>query len=152
MAARILSLMLVVTQLMSWASTPLYLCISKSGSVCVEIGDDNCTCCVDSNHEEHKLESSACCAHCDAEESEDPPVVTLRSACDCTHIPLTIEQDDSIRVSVPSYITVWDVQPAWLHAPQQFFTRGISALVLHWDRRNDPSRHPVDLATTVLRC
>ena len=144
--------MLVVTQLMSWAAAPLHLCISRSGSVCVELGDENCTCCDDTKYEQPVSRSPACCANCDAEESDEQPVLAWINPCDCTHIPLMIEQDDSIRASVVSYMSSWDAPIPWLHAHLDVVPRTITALVLQWDRRNDPSRHPVALATIVLRC
>ena len=152
MGTKFLSLMLVVTQLMSWASAPLHLCISKSGSVCIEISGETCTCCTDGDHEKHDTEPSTCCGHCDADESDDHAVVVLTTPCDCTYIPLTIEQSDSVRPSIASCTITWDASVSWLHAPHEIIPSTISVLILHWDRRDNPSRHPVALATTVLRC
>ena len=143
---------LAVTQLMSWAVAPLHLCISKNGSVCVEIGDESCICCSDGDHEKHGTELSACCEHCDADKSDVLPVVAWTNPCDCTHIPLMIEQDDSIRASVVSHLISWDVPLSWLYVSHEVVPQTVSALDRHWDRRNDPSRHPVALTTTVLRC
>jgi hypothetical protein len=153
MAVRILSLMLAVTQLMSWAAAPLNLCISTSGSVSVELGDGNCTRCIETCHEQVQSEPSTCCGHCCSHESNDQPVLALiETPCDCTHIPLMIEQDDSIRASTAPNTTSWNAPVLWLHVPYQFLPRTISALVLHWDCRDNRARHPISLMTTQLRC
>lgn len=152
MVTKFLSMMLVATQLISWAVPPIYLCISKSGTVCVEIGLENCPCCADADLENHDSEAAACCGHCDGDKPEQHPAVALTPPCDCTHIPLTIEQADSVRPSITSYSNSSDTSVSWLDVPQEFVPKTILALILHWDRRDNPSRHPVALATTVLRC
>ncbi len=152
MAMKILSLMLVVTQFMSWTAAPLHLCISKSGSVCVEFGDEHCTCCCDTDRETPACPSPACCDNCEADKSDDQPVAALTHECDCTHLPLMMEQDDSIRTESARGQAVGEALISWLPAPQAMIPSSIGSLILHWDRRTDPSRHPIAQMTTVLRC
>ena len=152
MAVKILSLMLVITQLMSWAAAPLRLCVSANGSICVELGDEDCTCCSRKLEKKSQQESHKCCAECEAEESEDNPFNVVKKECDCTHIPLMVEQDDSVRAQLNDGVKYWDTAVTWLSWQQHFVPRTISVVVLHWDRRIDRSRHPLALTTTVLRC
>lgn len=152
MGKNLLSLLLVVTQLMSWASTPLYLCISENGCVCFDVGSDSCTCCTLTVQDESDVEQSACCGHCDADEVDELQAIALTTPCDCTHIPLTIEQSESVQPANASTTIIWDAQVFWCSAQQQIIPRTMPVVLLHWDRRDNPARHPVALATTVLRC
>ena len=151
MTAKFVPVMLAVTQLMSWAATPLHLCIDKNGSVHLEVSSSNCNSCADDNHGKDDSEHATCCSHCEAEESGHA-VVALEEPCGCTHIPLMLEQHDPLRVSAASTIGEWSAPVAWLLLPQEYLPRSIRKSVFDWNRQVDLSSESIALITTVLRC
>jgi hypothetical protein len=45
MTKSLLALALVMTQLLSWSGSPVYLCLEGDGSFCLDAGPENCDCC-----------------------------------------------------------------------------------------------------------
>jgi hypothetical protein len=97
MARQFLSLLLAATQLASWGASPLYLCVARGGSVCIDRGCESCHCC-------HDLDdcASLCLAACDRSPADahaedevhpadhDSPAVS--DACGCTHYLIVQQQ------------------------------------------------------------
>ncbi len=152
MPTKFLSLMLAVTQFLSWTAMPLYLCVASDGSVCVDLGQASCTCCqgCEQKHDDH----DACGSTCQSE--RHPPtsvaVVDQAGTCDCTHIPLLAQQSDLVRTLV---IVAWDVgwsSMDWTNVTSEFVLAANRTPLLHGDHEFDPSPHLAVIATTVLRC
>ena len=154
MGTKFLTLMLVMQQFISSTAEPVHLCISKSGSVCVELDAKKCTCCAVADSATEVSEVSACCGHCETQESSEPLSVGIPNVCDCTHIPLMITQGESIRALVSTDFTFGHILPMFCLYHERFEVVPLlhSSQVLNWDRRIDPSCHPISLTTTILRC
>src|SRR5262245_63168639 len=88
----LLSSLLVVTQIVPWTASPLFLCVGSDGSVCLDGGPSACTCVCE--HEE-----DACCAgsadntrheHRLPAQSDDQGAASMSDDdCDCAHILLS---------------------------------------------------------------
>jgi hypothetical protein len=93
MGKSLLSLLLVVTQVVPWTASPLFLCLGSDGSVCLDAGPAACTCCRDCEHDE-----DACCGggagnerheHGPARVPDDHRGVWVADDdCDCAHVLL----------------------------------------------------------------
>jgi hypothetical protein len=94
MVKTLLSLLLVVTQVVPWTASPLFLCVGSDGSVCLDGGPAACACCRDREHEE-----DACCAgsadnarheHRLPAQSDDRCAASISDDdCDCAHVLLS---------------------------------------------------------------
>ncbi len=100
----IVAVVLAVTQVASWNALPLYLCVGKDGSMCVDLGWASCTCgkgaCC-SETKEHDPHPHAACgrsAGCDHGEEAAAlracgvSAVRDADACGCTHYPIMQQQ------------------------------------------------------------
>jgi hypothetical protein len=81
MAKLLLSLVLVATQLVSWSSARLYLCVCNRESVCIDRGPDDCDCC----HESEAAPQDAIVA-----ERGSMPALSLQATCECRHVELSL--------------------------------------------------------------
>src|SRR6266404_5708292 len=91
MGRSLLALILVVTQVVPWTASPLFLCLGCDGSVCLDGGPAACTCCRDHEHDE-----DACCGGgADNERHEHGPSRVPNDRrrewvsdadCDCAHV------------------------------------------------------------------
>ena len=111
MTKSLLSLTLILTQLLSWSASPLYLCLDDDGSVCVDFGPDGCQCCQQPAADGHACvaEHGTCKDH-DHNNSErqrvDSENALAAGPCDCTHIQILQTQ----TVTVVSSSVSRDVQ------------------------------------------
>jgi hypothetical protein len=90
----LLLLLLVVTQVMPWTASPLFLCLGSDGSVCLDGGPATCTCCRDHEHDE-----DPCCAEnaddvrhehrLPARIDDQGPASISHDDCDCAHVLLS---------------------------------------------------------------
>ena len=96
-----LTLILVALQCFSWSAAPLYLCVSRDGTVCIDLGPETCR---DCRHSTSQVESpshdEACCAvsH-DRDGAEDQPSEIMACGdceCDCMHFQLFGNQSPTI--------------------------------------------------------
>src|SRR5262249_41923595 len=95
MAKNLLSLLLVMTQLLSWSTQAVYLCVDSDGSICLDGGPDACDCC---HHDDHDCDHHGCSQH------HDPVLVAscatqpagqweaTESDCNCWHIQILSQQ------------------------------------------------------------
>ncbi len=65
-------------QLLPVAASPLYLCLDRDGSVCIDFGPDGCSCC----HDEHDSSDAA-------EPAAGKVAATEHAPCDCAHIRIS---------------------------------------------------------------
>jgi hypothetical protein len=94
MANLLLSLVLVVTQLLSWSATPMYLCLCGSGSLCIDAGPDDCDCCevnevataIHSPGQLHHDHDALACG--DSHTAAGESATWLAAPCDCRHVEL----------------------------------------------------------------
>ena len=142
--------MLAVTQILSWSAMPVSLCISENGSVCVDLGQENCVCCRDTNHEHGN--QPACCGRCDASEPDDLPAVAQKDGCDCLHLPLMSQQDEALRSSLVADLISDLALVGWVNVTNEFIPRTDLTPTFHWRRSLDFSPHLAVIATTVIRC
>jgi len=99
MAKSLLSLALIVTQLLSWSASPLYLCLGSDGSVCVDHGPDGCECCKHSHSDDECVGSRACKDHDHnnpGERGGHQEDLAAGDPCDCTHIQILQTQSPTL--------------------------------------------------------
>jgi hypothetical protein len=158
MGKALLSLMLVVTQVVPWTASPLFLCLASDGSVCLDAGPAACTCCRDHEHDE-----DACCGRdTDKERHEDGPsrVSDDRGGewvsdadCNCAHVLLSqdarvvrrMRVDDDVQSVVPLLTTFVSAVGTEVPAPTLASFSGLMC-------RDASSLLPSERAPFVLRC
>ena len=146
--------MLVVTQVVPWTASPLFLCVGSDGSICVDGGPAACTCCCD--HEE-----DACCSGDNDRHEHGPARVPADSRgqfvsdddCDCAHILVSHDArvvrrmrvgDDTLNVA-PLLATFVNADGADVTAPTL-----VTCPILMG--REAPPLPPSERAPIVLRC
>jgi hypothetical protein len=154
MTRAILILTLMATQLLSVSSDAIYLCVRNDGSTCcVDAGPESCACC--DGHDEmpdsHACQASDCAAggldhdhHVAADCCEDHDVPVPQSpafagvavdTCDCTHIPLTMANEQPTITSRQVAAADFDFH-AFLLAPvvqeREVFLLSQDFSVQHW--------------------
>ena len=157
MMQSLLSLVLVMTQLLSWSASPLYLCFDDDGSVCIDLGPDECGCCKHSPADDECVSVDGSCE--DHDHSDSAKLATAlegsfgASPCDCTHIqisqsPMLVRSSTSpdaqrlvvffatITCDLYSYVAV----PPIDEAPTLFQTL------------NAPSLSLIAMASIIMRC
>ncbi len=91
MAKSLLLTLLMLTQSLAGASSPLYLCIEGNGGFCVDYGPAACDCC--RHDDEHGHASEGLLAQGDCAELEHCIDLNLSdghdAACDCVHVCLS---------------------------------------------------------------
>ncbi|MGE5191252.1 MAG: hypothetical protein ACM3U2_02040, partial [Deltaproteobacteria bacterium] len=93
MAKRLLTLVLVAAQSVSWGALPVYLCVAKDGSVCVDLGRESCNCCDENccNESDEHDSHSVCDRSAGRDHDEYAAGVDVHDApafsdaCGCTH-------------------------------------------------------------------
>lgn len=159
MAKPLLILALVATQLVSWSSPALYLCVCGNGSVCVDAGPSICTCCEESDEAAGRERACACACHgdvqvCESGEFDDPRQV-VSDVCRCRHIQISLEQAPT--VSVLSVSTVVE-RLASLMALLPYDLSPVQEVQALFDQRTRIGQSPVPsplliaLASVVLQC
>lgn len=104
MAKSLLSLGLMMTQLLSWSVSPLYLCVAGDGSVCIDFGPENCHCCMHSQD----VECAGECACTDHDRSQHEQQAgheeksVAAEPCDCTHIQISQTPNSTLIPSTNS--------------------------------------------------
>lgn len=104
MTKALLSLTLILTQLLSWSASPLYLCLGDDGSICVDFGPEDCTCCKQPTvaGSERVAEHGTCKDHVH-HNSEKQGLNSENSVagapCDCTHIQILQTQTATVVFS-----------------------------------------------------
>lgn len=119
MAKSLLSLLLMLTQLLSWSMSSVYLCVDSHGAVCLDGGAESCDCCQHECHQDH----DGLCSHdvcheqhehgVPAGSSDSPAGWTPADAdCDCSHIqivsqqqPTSVQATVSIDVAHQDFVT-----------------------------------------------
>ncbi len=81
------SLALMFAQALPWAGGPLFACVGRDGSVCIDRGPESCGCC---QHEAAATmacdDHQSACTHTSHAAADAPCDAALSSApCDCTH-------------------------------------------------------------------
>lgn len=114
MATRLLLLLLVTTQLVSWSAAPLYLCVARCGSVCIDRGSENCGC-NEKSHRQAQIGHPLCdqCREHEEHGDNEPEIAghvhSVFNDCDCTHIQILHRQGP---VVVRGLARAGDMQPA----------------------------------------
>ena len=170
MANRLLSLMLVATQLVSWNASPLYLCVGSEGSVCIDLGSENCNCCPETAerasacvvaHTQHPADTQRVSTRLIHEHDEDQLAPghhdshVSSAACECKHIQLLYQQGPVVfrgrTASDLSWLAHHFVAPACCLADGA----GVAAFAAHSPPIDPLARAPFGLvarATVVLQC
>jgi hypothetical protein len=99
MVKMLLSAVLVATQVLSWNASPLFLCMSADGSICVDFGPDGCACC------QHDAVEAPCTSHHDACHEHDHGQLDDSAAdesdpCGCDHIQISEPQAATLARAV----------------------------------------------------
>lgn len=171
MARAILTLTLMATQLLSVSGDAVYLCVRADGSTCcVDAGPESCTCChaPDASADSDACTELDCAAHGSDHDHDDGLAVTccddhevpvsqfpafagvLDDACDCTHIPLAVANDQPTVSSRQGGIAVLDFHVFCL-APVVGREREIVALPqIRAGQRRLGESPPIDFALTVI--
>lgn len=103
MTRLLLSLTLVLTQVAASGGSPLFLCLSHNGAVCIDFGPEACDCC-DASTCSHESCSPAECGHshggasiCDQQscepESSESGLRSLADDCGCKHVQISAPQN-----------------------------------------------------------
>ena len=117
MPQSLLALALVITQLLSWSLSPVYLCVERDGSFCIHSGPENCGCCCDdhASHEHFDAANHDCRlavqgllfeAECRAD----------RAPCGCTHVQISGQQSPAVlssadRAESARHVARWALAP-----------------------------------------
>jgi hypothetical protein len=92
----VITVVLAATQVASWSALPLYLCIDKDGSVCIDLGSESCACCGASESEPHLLPRCDCCGGSghdhDAVGGCAGGGAEISDACGCLHFQILHQQ------------------------------------------------------------
>jgi hypothetical protein len=104
MAKSLLSLALIVMQLLSWSASPLYLCLSSDGSVCVDLGPDACECCKHSAVESETCDATheSCADHnhgMPENQGTSLASFSVGDPCGCTHVQISQPQSPTLNRS-----------------------------------------------------
>jgi hypothetical protein len=154
----LLSLVLVMTQVVPWTASPLFLCLGSDGSVCLDGGPATCTSCRDHEHDE-----DACCGggadkerheHQLPAQSDDRGVASISDDdCDCAHVLLSHDarvvrrmriDDDTLNIAT-ILATFVSAGGADVSAPTLATAAGLMC-------RNASSLPLSERAPIVLRC
>jgi hypothetical protein len=108
MAKTLLSLMLMLTQLLSWSTPSVYLCVDSEGTIRLDGGPNSCDGCHHDSHDDHDEALHECSHHkcsaghdyglasrCSSEacSADAPQLWTLADAdCDCLHFQIVSQQ------------------------------------------------------------
>src|SRR5579872_7016694 len=147
----LLCLMLVTTQLLSWSTLSLHLCVHRDGSICVDQGPGCCDCHRHRHRDEAPLDTG------ESHFTRDFATSRLQErqdadGCDCTHIQISQPQSPKIRASFESGRLLAQVPPnaSALHAAGSFAANQVLCLAASSVHRSAlPLRA---LATVILRC
>lgn len=164
MTKTLLSAVLVATQVLSWQASPLYLCLSADGSMCVDFGPSGCHCrdasghagCSHEHHactasdREHAVCEHGCCEHGQLAESDQA------NPCGCDHIQISEPQAATrVRVVVapdaPHLVMPPTALPSQPVSSFSFAADGTCALALSSGRASPNPTH-VLLASVVIQC
>jgi len=153
----LLSLLLVVTQVVPWTATPLFLCVGSDGSVCLDGGPSVCTCCCDHEHEQ-----DACCAGSAANarhehrlpaQSDDRNSASISDDdCDCAHILLSHDARVVRRMRVDDEMQTVDSLLVTFISAIGFVAPAPLAAFARLPLRDAPSLPLSERAPFVLRC
>lgn len=109
MSKSLLILMLMTTQLLTGGGVSGYICISSNGSFGFHFGSSSCTSCqvaceADGKSRGDSNSQQSCSSSCGKHRVDRLKKVTIGTqgvarSCDCTHIPVTIESEQSTRVA-----------------------------------------------------
>ena len=106
MTKSLLSLVLMMTQFLSWSPSPLYLCLGNDGSFCIDFGPENCDCCNHSPADDECVTADGSCKHHDhansTRQTTELDDSVRASTCDCTHIQISQPQNPTL---VPSSVS-----------------------------------------------
>lgn len=152
MVKTLLSFVLVATQALSWNASPLYLCLSADGSICLDFGSANCGGC------RHDAADGASCAadacpH-DGHHACTPATAADVDPCGCEHIQISEPQAATLaRTAAAPDSPRWEVPPTAAPADG---ARGCSLFAAQSARASCPLDTPspalVSLASVVMRC
>ncbi|MCY2964781.1 MAG: hypothetical protein NT069_14275 [Planctomycetota bacterium] len=171
MASQVLTLLLAMTQFLSWNAAPLYLCVSESGLVRLDGGPAGCGGCgptsvgegakptCDHDHEGGCQHAHSGHPHSKGRRSSDRDhwSETLGresgTPCECAHWPLLAQQDDLVRPAGLTVVTPTAMNAAWIARTEHIpglgtGSRGIGLR----GRSGDPPIHWTTWQTIVLRC
>lgn len=117
MVNSLLSLILVATQVLSWNTAPLYLCLEADGSACLDFGPDTCGCCHEHASTPETDSQAACREHSECNHAEHalPAGSTADSQaastpCGCTHVQISDPQTAALGRATFTAADL-DVQP-----------------------------------------
>ena len=160
MAKSLLSLALVATQFLSWSASPLYLCLGRDGSLCIDLGPGACICCEYRPSESGSHHGQwSCAGHGHSAPHEGlwaVPGVLVAEPCSCDHVQISISQPQSGCRSVSSTAAGSERSPACpstsgdLAAAVRIPPLGESLRLEAATRQ--PAGHLSLVATTLLRC
>lgn len=99
----LLSLALVLMQVLSWGSLPLYVCLESDGGICIDGGPASCHCCRPKDEVAEPSAAPKCanghCHHDSKSVSVTDSVssmITNQDDCDCLHLPISQSSEPTV--------------------------------------------------------
>ncbi|HEX4146760.1 MAG TPA: hypothetical protein VHY91_24905 [Pirellulales bacterium] len=93
MPKSLLALAILLTQLLSWSGSPIYLCLDGDGECSIDGGPEHCDCCHEhSSHGEHFRDGHLGCRGGEQELGLASDGAHEAAPCDCTHIQISEQQ------------------------------------------------------------
>jgi hypothetical protein len=165
----LLILMLAALQVLSGTGAARFLCISRSGSVCIDSGPESCQCCghdESCRDEEPDNDEHGCCHNdavtksCDAQKADRPAAsesaIVADETCGCTHISISAGQYTVVKAaSTAMELDQFGALLAW--ASSIGLSQDAAFIPTNLSRFGDPpyaarSQALSILATIVIRC
>jgi len=154
MTKRLIASALIATQLLSWASGSLYMCVASDGSVAVDGGPASCN-----RYRSHKVcqRSSCCDAACCHDHHDAAPcdgaIVLASGWCDCRHVLISHSQaTTATRQSAIDAERLSHASIATLPTPVSPMLAEHGENCLRLDPSCEPPPHLRALGSIVLRC
>ena len=153
MVKLLLSVVLVATQVVSWNASPLYLCMSADGSICLDFGPESCDCC---RHDAAQSECSSGHDPCHDHGQSDDSAADESDPCGCGHIQISQPQAATlVRIVAAPDCSHRSIPPAALHsdwAPGCCLSAARASAHGPLRGRDSPSATLILLASVVIQC
>jgi hypothetical protein len=153
MAKRLIASALIASQLFTWASGALYMCVASDGSVGVDRGPAFCNHCPSHEVVEKPARCEAGCCHDHDATAGDDDIVLASGTCDCRHVLISHAQaTTATRQSALDVERLSLACVAILPTPGSLWLVDVVETSLRIGAASEPPAHLRALSSTLLRC